>query len=289
MPEYLSPGVYVEEIAGPRPIEGVSTSTTGFVGQTERGPTTPRLVTSWSSYQRWFGGEIDPAVSYLPFAVKGFFDNSGQRAYVARVHNDDATIASADLATTDAAQQLQVRATGAGAWGDRLFVRIAADSLQRATHFRLTVLYYRTPPPVPLVDPLDPANVNDPNRREPDVVEDYNDLGIDPEGPNYVLNKVNSSSKLVELEWVDPAVAPARPNDSNNPDFGQLADVQGSDGVRRGRRVRGRFDRSSGSAHRPRRPRDHRSDLAPVRARRGPPGAQPGQSDPAAERGRQPV
>ncbi len=39
MPEYLSPGVYVEEIdAGPRPIAGVSTSTTGMVGVTARGP-----------------------------------------------------------------------------------------------------------------------------------------------------------------------------------------------------------------------------------------------------------
>ena len=39
MPEYLAPGVYSEEIStGAVPIEGVSTSTAGFVGQTERGP-----------------------------------------------------------------------------------------------------------------------------------------------------------------------------------------------------------------------------------------------------------
>ena len=50
MPEYLAPGVYVEEIqTGPRPIEGVSTSTAGFVGETERGPSQPRQVTSWRS------------------------------------------------------------------------------------------------------------------------------------------------------------------------------------------------------------------------------------------------
>ncbi len=42
MPEYLAPGVYVEEVnTGPRPIEGVSTSTAGFVGETERGSTQP--------------------------------------------------------------------------------------------------------------------------------------------------------------------------------------------------------------------------------------------------------
>jgi phage tail sheath protein FI len=37
MPEYLSPGVYVEEVdTGSKPIEGVSTSTVGMVGITKR-------------------------------------------------------------------------------------------------------------------------------------------------------------------------------------------------------------------------------------------------------------
>ena len=53
MPEYLSPGVYVEEIStGAPPIEGVSTSTAGFLGPTERGPETPQLITSFLDYQR---------------------------------------------------------------------------------------------------------------------------------------------------------------------------------------------------------------------------------------------
>jgi uncharacterized protein len=76
MSEYLSPGVYVEEVAsGPRPIQGVGTSTAGFVGLTERGPTTPRLVTSWGDYLRWFGDVIDENISYLPYAARGFFEN----------------------------------------------------------------------------------------------------------------------------------------------------------------------------------------------------------------------
>ncbi len=46
MPEYLAPGVYIEEVRrGVRPIEGVSTSTAGFLGATQRGPETPRLIT----------------------------------------------------------------------------------------------------------------------------------------------------------------------------------------------------------------------------------------------------
>src|SRR5262245_51071362 len=86
MPEYLSPGVYVEEVAsGPRPIEGVSTSTAGFAGATERGPVRPKLVTSWEEYKRWFGGYLPTQRGYLPYAAKGFFDNGGQRLFVARV------------------------------------------------------------------------------------------------------------------------------------------------------------------------------------------------------------
>ena len=39
MPNYLSPGVYVEEVeAGTRPIEGVGTAVAAFVGLAQRGP-----------------------------------------------------------------------------------------------------------------------------------------------------------------------------------------------------------------------------------------------------------
>src|SRR4051812_34125792 len=59
--EYLSPGVYVEEIdAGPKPIEAVSTSTAGAIGVTERGPSEgkPTLVSSFSEFMRIFGGYL---------------------------------------------------------------------------------------------------------------------------------------------------------------------------------------------------------------------------------------
>ena len=91
MPEHVFPGVYVEEILnGLHPIEGVSTSTAGFVGETEKGPTTPTLVTSWREFEQTFGGFIDgPPLNHphghLPYAVRGFFDNGGRRAFVTRV------------------------------------------------------------------------------------------------------------------------------------------------------------------------------------------------------------
>jgi phage tail sheath protein FI len=91
MPEYLAPGVYVEEVElAPRAITAVSTSTTGFVGLTRRGPVNkPTLVTSFGQYLRFFGGYLPEPVyrgrRYLPYAVEGFFANGGSRAYVVRV------------------------------------------------------------------------------------------------------------------------------------------------------------------------------------------------------------
>lgn len=108
MPEYLSPGVYVEETeSGNQPIEGVSTSTTGLVGVTERGPVNvPVLITSFGDYRRWFGGYLpidsftDPTGRphcYLPHAIEGLFTNGGKRVYLVRVTAEEATRADRRL------------------------------------------------------------------------------------------------------------------------------------------------------------------------------------------------
>ena len=61
MAEYLSPGVYVEEFdSGAKPMEGVGTSTAGFIGLAERGPVegTPQLVTNFADFRRKYGGYL---------------------------------------------------------------------------------------------------------------------------------------------------------------------------------------------------------------------------------------
>src|SRR6266516_373481 len=125
MPEYLAPGVYVEEIdTGSKPIEGVSTSTTGMVGVTERGPVNiPILITGNGEYQRWFGGFLrkddfpdqdqERPLRFLPHSVEGFFNNGGKRVFVVRVlDNNLATNASAilfDRGTTNSANTVLLR------------------------------------------------------------------------------------------------------------------------------------------------------------------------------------
>jgi uncharacterized protein len=90
--DYFAPGVYVEEISrGSRPIEGVNMSVAGFVGFTEdiQGDAElfePMLVTSWSQYLDYFAKPGSTGFTsfgaYLPFAVKGWFDNGGGRCWV---------------------------------------------------------------------------------------------------------------------------------------------------------------------------------------------------------------
>lgn len=94
MPEYLAPGVFVEETSfRQKTIEGVSTSTSGFVGPTRYGPVRgePSLLTSFSEFERIYGGldQLEFAAgerthNYLAHAVRAFFEEGGRRLYVAR-------------------------------------------------------------------------------------------------------------------------------------------------------------------------------------------------------------
>jgi uncharacterized protein len=200
MPEYLAPGVYIEEVAtGPRPIEGVSTSTAGFVGETERGPTHPVLITSWQNFCQWFGGYVDrnPGTTniFLPYAVRGFFDNGGQRVFVARVAGPGSVTASGDLGNC------LVDAIGEGAWGNNLFILVKPASLAFAnpTWFRIQVLYYRDGKPTDAVDPTDPANLSNPKSYPPDAFEDYDNLSAVSTDSNFAITVINAGSQLISV------------------------------------------------------------------------------------------
>jgi Bacteriophage tail sheath protein len=92
MPQYLAPGVYVEEIPGPRTIEGVSTSVAAFVGPCRFGPTSgrPELLTSYLDFVSIYGDAADlnldsgATPNYVALGVKGFFDEGGSSLYMVR-------------------------------------------------------------------------------------------------------------------------------------------------------------------------------------------------------------
>lgn len=90
MKEYLSPGVYIEEVpSASKPIEAVGTSTVGFVGISAKGPVNkPVLCPNWSTYTKNFGDFKDGG--YLAHAVYGFFNNGGARCFVLNVGDDEA-------------------------------------------------------------------------------------------------------------------------------------------------------------------------------------------------------
>src|SRR4051794_36296786 len=218
MPEYLAPGVYVEEIStGPRPIQGVSTSVAGFVGLTERGPDVgptqrglgdAEFVSSWLAYQRWFG-RWTAGLSFLADAVQGFFDNGGRRAFVARVTGDGG--ANLGAASTLVVGNLAITAIGRGTWGDRVYALIEPGTLRPQTEFRLSLVYFSAP--APAANPVDPL-VRDATSRqnaafvEPDLVEVFDNLAAAERVVNGAATVVNAASRLVQLSWQAAAAMP---------------------------------------------------------------------------------
>jgi phage tail sheath protein FI len=95
MPEYLAPGVFVEETSfRAKSIEGVSTTTTGFIGPTRGGPVQlePDIITSLGEFEQIYGDGNELAFhsagnlyNHLWQGLRAFFSNGGKRAYVARV------------------------------------------------------------------------------------------------------------------------------------------------------------------------------------------------------------
>lgn len=103
MAEYLSPAVYIEEkSSGIKPIEGVGTSTAGFIGHAEKGPIGEAIaINNFAEFQKEFGGYIDDGC--LAFAVKTFFDEGGTSCYVVRTcHYNTGPTAMAASSTTGA-------------------------------------------------------------------------------------------------------------------------------------------------------------------------------------------
>lgn len=118
MPNYLAPGVYIEEKeSGSRPIEGVSTAVAAFVGFAAKGPfNTATLVTNWSQYAQLFGEFVPDC--YLAHAVYGYFLNGGGSCYVIRVGGPAGDAATDTPTATLGGYQVSAKALPSGAPAD---------------------------------------------------------------------------------------------------------------------------------------------------------------------------
>ena len=145
MPEYLAPGVYVEETSfRSKSIEGVSTSTTAFIGPTLKGPVmprnaserwnaTPELLTSFSDFERIYGGYESltfgstTTVNYLAHAVQAYFNNGGARLYVGRLYKGALTHAASAVVAqviAGATGEIRLRARFPGSYFNSVTVSV---------------------------------------------------------------------------------------------------------------------------------------------------------------------
>ena len=204
MPNYLSPGVYVEEVeAGSRPIEGVGTAVAAFVGLAQRGPTNaPTLITNWAQFVNTFGEFIEG--SYLAHAVYGYFLNGGGACYVVRIGGDaPAPQARAELLASGdgGAPGYQIMALEPGHAGNDIKVEVTPATSGEEGTFNLTV--------------------SAPGRD----TETYENVTT-KRGKSNVVTMVKERSKLIQLEEVGTASALERV-----PAAGKVA-LAGADGAK---------------------------------------------------------
>ncbi len=215
MPEYLSPGVYVEEVSsGIKPIEGVGTSTGAFVGGAVKGPVDKAvLVTNFTQFVDTFGS-FHPN-HYLAYAVRHFFLEGGTRCYVVRAfHPTDipkplppdwpwpsgvlpdfawSKLKENKTDTTNNKEVLLVAANSPGAWGNDLSIKIEKasfdprDATDAEMRFKLTVLAKRPGASAEAVEVFDSLTLADfiGNTKLPN--------------PNHAEIRINGTSRYIRV------------------------------------------------------------------------------------------
>lgn len=186
MPTYLHPGVYIEEIpSGVKPIEGVSTSVTAFVGSANRGPAgEATLIGKLDDYVSEFGN-IASEGDHMGLAVQAFYLNGGRDAYICRLVGAGSNSASTTVngqgpagggPTADAV--FTIEATSEGAWGNDVYVQFVKPDPD-VLNFDLLVGH----------------------RKDGKFVEDESFTGLTMvvDDDNYALTRVNGNSSLVQL------------------------------------------------------------------------------------------
>jgi uncharacterized protein len=179
------PGVYIEEIpSGVRTITGVSTSIAAFVGWARQGPIDrAQRILSFEDFVRHYGG-LD-GESFLGYAVRQFFGNGGQSAYVIRLAANNAARSQLTLDGI-----LTLRGKNPGAWADHyaIVIRVRPDD---PTNERFTLRVVRVE--------ADGTEV---------PVETFHNLSMVATDRRFVKTVIDEESMIINAEIVGAPVNP---------------------------------------------------------------------------------
>lgn len=221
MPEYLAPGVYIEEVEiGAKPIEGVSTSTAGFLGKTERGPIAPSFITNFGDFINKYGGFVEN--SFLAYGVDGFFRNGGKRCFIGRILGKGSETSRATLTKTEADKDTdkkedknsekkgdkdstsitEIQAVGPGAWGNNVVLVVQEATLYKKEInqlFKLTVMYWGKMEGVAVPTSLTEKTIDELRTQHPDAIEVYDNLSSEEKSTDFYEKRINGISNLIKV------------------------------------------------------------------------------------------
>jgi phage tail sheath protein FI len=172
------PGLYYTAVRPLREPSPLRTDVAGMFGRTRRGPAGRVIrVEGWREFMAVFGGLTEAAVT--PYALRGYFDNGGQVAYVVRLLGGGSKTASAwwdagifdpGSGTLDGnwpgasglpATRFEFKASSPGDWANETMVRIRYSALGPAHKPEIEL---ETAPPdetMELLTGIDPKNIVD--------------------------------------------------------------------------------------------------------------------------------
>jgi phage tail sheath protein FI len=206
MPNYLTPGVYVEEIpAQSKPIEGVGTSVAAFVGIAPGGPVNrPMRISNWTQFAKLYGDPTEPengpfmTGAYLAHSVYGFFQNGGGVCWIVRVGG------------AEGAPRAQAALPQAAGDGSELLRATAREDVTDQVSVEIT-------PEAPAAAEGEDAKASDQPTYRVVVTagpqhEEFDGLSL-RKGRSNIVTKVNAASQLITLEEAGGGAPDARPRE----------------------------------------------------------------------------
>lgn len=103
MPNYATPGVYIEEVStGSKPINMVGTQVAAFIGvapDKQKKLNIAVACNSWPQFVRIYVGDNGGTDTHLSMAVYAFFNNGGPRCYIVNTPEDETITGDAEKRT----------------------------------------------------------------------------------------------------------------------------------------------------------------------------------------------